>query len=167
MNLLFIPSLLQGDMKSFLLKLSMVFLMWLIVFIASLVDLKTGIDGSKRLGCFKTTSRGLRQTIKKDLQYFMLLVVGLLFDFVLSYLTTLSDILPILGIFRIPIFSILGVLVILIIEGISVKENLEKGKNKEIISPELITSALDIIGVLGDDKIKAIAELLKPKEEKK
>ena len=98
MNLLFIPSLLQGDMKSFLLKLSMVFLMWLIVFIASLVDLKTGIDGSKRLGSFKTTSRGLRQTIKKDLQYFMLLVVGLLFDFVLSYLTTLSDILPILGI---------------------------------------------------------------------
>ena len=167
MNLLFIPSLLQGDMKSFLFKLSIVFLLWLIVFVASMVDLKTGIDGSKRLGCFKTTSRGLRQTVKKDLQYIMLLLVGLLFDFVLSYLSTLSDLIPLFGVFRIPIFSLLGVLVILIIEGISVKENLDKGKTKEIISPELITSALDIIGILGDDKVKAIAELLKQKEEKK
>jgi len=154
-------------MKSFLFKLSIVFLLWLIVFIASMVDLKTGIDGSKRLGCFKTTSRGLRQTVKKDLQYIMLLLVGLLFDFVLSYLSTLSDLIPLFGVFRIPIFSLLGVLVILIIEGISVKENLDKGKTKEIISPELITSALDIIGILGDDKVKAIAELLKQKEEKK
>ena len=154
-------------MKSFLFKLSIVFLLWLIVFVASMVDLKTGIDGSKRLGSFKTTSRGLRQTVKKDLQYIMLLLVGLLFDFVLSYLSTLSDLIPLFGVFRIPIFSLLGVLVILIIEGISVKENLDKGKTKEIISPELITSALDIIGILGDDKVKAIAELLKQKEEKK
>ena len=165
MQLLFIPSLLAGDMPTFFLKLAIVFLLWIIVFIASIVDLKTGIDASKRLGSFKTTSKGLRQTIKKNLQYIMLLFVGLLFDFVLSYLSTLSDILPILGMFRIPIFSLLGVLVILIIEAISVKENLDKGKDKEMISPELLNMALDIINTLGDDKIKSITQLIAKKNE--
>ena len=166
MNLLFIPSILSGDYKTFFIKLVIVFALWMIAIVASLVDLKTGIDASKRLGNFKTTSAGLRQTLKKDFQYFTLLPIALLFDVVFSYLTTLTDIIPFLGLFRVPVFTILSVIIILAIEFISVKENLEKGK-KQIISPELMNKALDIISELGDEKVKAIADILKNKEEKK
>jgi hypothetical protein len=165
MNLLFIPSLLAGDYRSFFIKLTIVLALWMIAIIASLIDLKTGIDASKRVGNFKTTSSGLRQTLKKDFQYFTLLVISLLFDFVFSYLTSLTDIFSVLGLFRIPVFTILSVIIVLIIEGISVKENLEKGR-KEIISPEMMNKALEIIGELGDEKIKAIAQILKEKNEK-
>lgn len=165
MNLLFIPSVLSGDYRTFFIKLIIVFALWLIAIVASLIDLKTGIDASKRLGKFKTTSSGLRQTLKKDFQYFTLLVIALLFDFVFSYLTTLTDIISFLGLFRIPVFTIISVIITLTIEFISVKENLEKGK-KQIISPELMNKALDIISELGDEKVKAIANILKDKEEK-
>jgi len=163
MQLLFIPSLLTGDYRTFFIKLVIVFALWMIAIVASLIDLKTGIDASKRIGNFKTTSSGLRQTLKKDFQYFTLLVISLLFDFVFSYLTSLADIISVLGLFRIPVFTILSVIIVLIIEGISVKENLEKGR-KDIVSPELLNKALEIIGELGDEKIKAIAEILKDKK---
>lgn len=162
MNLLFIPSLLAGDYRSFILKLMIVLGLWLIAIAATLVDLKTGIDASKRLGNFKTTSSGLRQTLRKDFQYFTLLIIAFLFDFVFSYLTTLTDIVGLFGLFRVPLFTIISVIIVLVIECISVKENLEKGK-KEIISPELVNKALDIIGELGDEKVKAISEILKSK----
>jgi len=164
MNLLFIPSLLTGDYRTFFIKLIIVFALWLIVIVATLVDLRTGIAASKRKGNFRTTSKGLRQTLKKLFEYFTFLVIALLFDFVLSYLTTLVDIIPFLGLFRIPLFTIGSIVVILIIEGISVKENTEKSRGKDIITPEMLNSALNIIAALGDDKTKAIAELLKNKK---
>ena len=164
MNLLFIPSLLTGDYRTFFIKLIIVFALWLIVIVATLVDLRTGIAASKRKGNVRTTSKGLRQTLKKLFEYFTFLVIALLFDFVLSYLTTLVDIIPFLGLFRIPLFTIGSIVVILIIEGISVKENTEKARGKDIITPEMLNSALNIIAALGDDKTKAIAELLKNKK---
>lgn len=162
MNLLFIPSLLSGDYRTFFIKLIIVFALWIIAIMATAIDLKTGIEASRRLGDFKTNSAGLRQTIRKDLQYFTMLIVALLFDFVFSYLTTLTDIISVLGIFRIPLFTIVSVIIVLVIEGISVKENLEKG-TKQIVSPELIKSAIEIIEKLGDEKTKAVLEILKDK----
>ena len=166
MNLLFIPSLLSGDYRTFFIKLIIILALWIVAFVATAVDLKTGIEASTRLGNFKTTSSGLRQTLRKNGQYFALLIVAFLFDFVFSYLTSLTDILSFFGLFKIPIFTIGSVVIVLVIEFISVKENLEKGR-KEIISPELLNKALDIIGELGDEKIKAISEILKNKEDKK
>jgi hypothetical protein len=164
MTPLFIPQLLDQDYKSFFIKLIVVFALWLIAFIASLVDLKTGIDASKRLGCFKTTSSGLRQTLKKGIQYFTILFIALLFDLVFSYLTTLTDIISILGLFRIPVFTLLAVIGVLVIESISVRENMKKG-SKNLVSTELINQALEIIGELGDEKVKAISNILKQKKD--
>lgn len=163
METLFIPSLLAQDYKSFFIKLIIVFALWIIAIIASLIDLKTGIDASKRLGNFRTTSSGLRQTLKKDFQYFTLLIIALLFDVVFSYLTTLTDIISFLGLFRIPVFTIISVIIVLIIEFISVRENLDKGR-KDIVPQELINKALEIISELGDDKVKAISKILKPQK---
>lgn len=163
MQLLFIQSLLDGDYRTFFIKLIIILSLWLVAVLATLIDLKTGINASKRLGNFKTTSSGLRQTLKKDFQYFTLLIVAFLFDFVFSYLTSLTDIISLFALFKVPLFTIASVIIVLTIEGISVKENLEKGR-KEIISPDIMNKALDIIGELGDDKIKAIAEILKIKK---
>lgn len=160
MTTLFIPQLLDQDYKSFFIKLIIVFGLWIIAFASSLIDLKTGIEASKRLGCFKTTSSGLRQTLKKDFQYFTLLIIALLFDIVFSYLTTLTDIIPFLGLFRIPVFTVLSVIIVLAIEFISVRENMDKGR-KDLVSPDLINKALEIIGELGDEKVKAISKILK------
>lgn len=160
MQLLFIQSLLDGDYRTFFIKLIIILSLWLVAVLATLIDLKTGINASKRLGNFKTTSSGLRQTLKKDFQYFTLLIVAFLFDFVFSYLTSLTDVISLFALFKVPLFTITSVIIVLAIEGISVKENLEKGR-KEIISPDMMNKALDIIGELGDDKIKAIAQILK------
>jgi len=167
MNLLFIPSLLSGDIKGFLFKLAIVLLLWLIAFAASLVDLKTGIDASKRQGNFKTTSSGLRQTLKKCGQYFALLTVAFLFDFVFSYLTMLSSTISFLNLFSVPLFSIVGVGIVILIEWISVKENLAKGRSeddKAAIHNDKLNIALELVSALGDDKMKAIAEIIKSKE---
>jgi len=164
MNLLFIPSLLAGDYRTFFIKLIIVFSLWLIVVVATAVDLRTGIAASKRKGNFRTTSKGLRQTLKKLFEYFTFLTIALLFDFVLSYLTSLTDIVPLFGLFRIPLFTIGSIVIILIIEGISVKENAEKGRGKDIITPEMMNTAISIIAALGDEKTKAFAEIFKTKE---
>lgn len=167
MNLLFIPELLGGNYSNVFIKLIIVFALWLVAVAATLIDLSTGIKASKRLGCFKTTSSGLRQTIKKDLQYFTILIIALFFDFVFSYLTTIEHVWSIFGIFKIPIFTITVVLIVLAIEFISIKENLDKGNKKKIVSPDLADKALEIIAALGDEKVKAIAEILKSKENEK
>lgn len=166
MNLLFIPALLEGDYRTFFIKLSLVLALWIIVVVGVSVDLKTGIAASKRLGCFKTTSKGLRQSFKKLTEYFNYLTIGLLFDMVLSYLTTLTDLCSLFGLFKIPLFTIFIVVALLIIEFISVKENNEKGQ-KALVTPELVNKALDLISALGPDKMKAVAEILKIKEKEK
>ena len=106
----FIPQLIDGNYNRFFEKLAVVVLMWFLVVVASCVDLITGIAASKRLGIFSTTSRGLRKTLTKNLSYFAVLVILLLMDVVLSYLSLKIDF------FNIPICSIAGVLVIIGIE---------------------------------------------------
>lgn len=49
MNLLFIPSLLAGDYRTFFIKLSLIAVFWILVFVASFIDLRTGIAASKRI----------------------------------------------------------------------------------------------------------------------
>lgn len=164
MTTLFIPSILTEDYKSFFIKLIIVLALWIIAIIATLIDLKTGINASKRMGIFKTTSIGLRQTLKKNFQYFTLLFIALLFDVVFSYLTTLTDIISFLGLFRIPVFTLLSVVIVMAIEFISVRENMNKGR-KDLVSPDLINKALEIIGELGDEKVKAISKILKQKKD--
>ena len=80
MTLLFIPSLMEGNIDAFLTKVAVVVLLWLIVIAASMIDLITGIAASKRTGIQHTTSWGLRRTVSKDLQYLALLAMLLIID---------------------------------------------------------------------------------------
>lgn len=153
--LLFIPSLLEGDISGFMTKIAVVVLMWLIVIAASMIDLITGVAASRRTGQKKTTSWGLRRTLSKDLQYLAMLMMFLIIDICLSALS------PYLALLSTPILSVVGTAAIVIVEAISVIENTRKGKDKEQDKiddiQQLVVAAADR---LGSDKTKEVIEAL-------
>ena len=162
MTLLFIPSLMEGNIDAFLTKVAVVVLLWLIVIAASMIDLITGIAASKRTGIQHTTSWGLRRTVSKDLQYFALLAMLLIIDIGLS---ALSQQLPL---FSMPLLSTLGVITISVVEAISVAENTRKGKAPEDDKMDDIQQlVMAVADKLGKDKTKAFLQALEEYEKGK
>ena len=162
MTLLFIPSLMEGNVDAFLTKVAVVVLLWLIVIAASMIDLITGIAASKRTGIRHTTSWGLRRTVSKDLQYLALLAMLLIIDIGLS---ALSQQLPL---FAMPLLSTLGVVTISVVEAISVAENTRKGKAPEDDKMDDIQQlVMAVADKLGKDKTKAFLQALEEYEKGK
>ena len=162
MTLLFIPSLMEGNIDAFLTKVAVVVLLWLIVIAASMIDLITGIAASKRTGIQHTTSWGLRRTVSKDLQYLALLAMLLIIDIGLS---ALSQQLPL---FSMPLLSTLGVITISVVEAISVAENTRKGKAPEDDKmDEIHQLVMAVADKLGKDKTKAFLQALEEYEKGK
>lgn len=162
MTLLFIPSLMEGNIDAFLTKVAVVVLLWLIVIAASMIDLITGIAASKRTGIQHTTSWGLRRTVSKDLQYLALLAMLLIIDIGLS---ALSQQLPL---FSMPLLSTLGVITISVVEAISVAENTRKGKAPEDDKMDDIQQlVMAVADKLGKDKTKAFLQALEEYEKGK
>ncbi len=162
MTLLFIPSLMEGNIDAFLTKVAVVVLLWLIVIAASMIDLITGIAASKRTGIQHTTSWGLRRTVSKDLQYLALLAMLLIIDIGLS---ALSQQLPL---FAMPLLSTLGVITISVVEAISVAENTRKGKAPEDDKMDDIQQlVMAVADKLGKDKTKAFLQALEEYEKGK
>ena len=162
MTLLFIPSLMEGNLDAFLTKVAVVVLLWLIVIAASMIDLITGIAASKRTGIQHTTSWGLRRTVSKDLQYLALLAMLLIIDIGLS---ALSQQLPL---FSMPLLSTLGVITISVVEAISVAENTRKGKAPEDDKMDEIQQlVMAVADKLGKDKTKAFLQALEEYEKGK
>ena len=162
MTLLFIPSLMEGNIDAFLTKVAVVVLLWLIVIAASMIDLITGIAASKRTGIQHTTSWGLRRTVSKDLQYLALLAMLLIIDIGLS---ALSQQLPL---FSMPLLSTLGVITISVVEAISVAENTRKGKAQEDDKMDEIQQlVMAVADKLGKDKTKAFLQALEEYEKGK
>ena len=162
MTLLFIPSLMEGNIDAFLTKVAVVVLLWLIVIAASMIDLITGIAASKRTAIQHTTSWGLRRTVSKDLQYLALLAMLLIIDIGLS---ALSQQLPL---FSMPLLSTLGVITISVVEAISVAENTRKGKAPEDDKMDDIQQlVMAVADKLGKDKTKAFLQALEEYEKGK
>lgn len=162
MALLFIPSLMEGNIDAFMTKVAVVVLLWLIAIAASMIDLVTGIAASKRIGIQHTTSWVLRRTVSKDLQYLALLAMLLIIDIVLS---ALSQQLPL---FAMPLLSTLGVITISVVEAISVAENTRKGKTPEDDKMDDIQQlVMAVADKLGKDKTKAFLQALEEYEKGK
>ena len=160
--LCFIPALLDGNYDAFFTKLSIVILMWLLVIVASMVDLITGIAASKRTGTKHTTSWGLRRTLSKDLQYLALLFMMLLIDIGLSslgqYMSFLSA----------SLCSFITSAVIIIIEAISVAENTRKGKKPDEDKLDDIHQLVaNVVDTLGSEDTKKFLEALQKYVENK
>lgn len=161
-TLLFIPSLFEGDIHGFMTEIAIVMLLWLVVIAASMIDLITGISASRRVGRKRTTSWGLRRTLSKDLQYLSMLVMLLIIDVVLSVLS------PYLTIFSIPLLSALGSGAIVIVEAISVYENMRKGKDeKEDKLDDVFQVVASTADAVGNDKVLQMLEALKKHVEQK
>lgn len=155
MTLLFIPSLMEGNIDGFLTKTAIVVLIWLIPMIASIVDLITGIAASKRTGVIHTTSWGIRRTVRKDLQYLTLLFMMLLVDICLSALS------PYMTFFEAPLLSIICTLGETVIEAMSVIENARKGREPEEDKIDDIQQlAHQLVDSLGSEKTKAVMEAI-------
>lgn len=77
--MLFIQSLLTGDFVSLRFKLAIVGIAWLLVAIAIIIDLFSGVRKARERGEMRT-SIGFRQTVSKVVQYYAFLAFAFLFD---------------------------------------------------------------------------------------
>lgn len=159
-----IPALLEMDFEQATIKIMIMCVFFVLIIIATLIDLCTAISASKRRGCFKTRSYGLRKTGRKLLEYWALMLMASIVDFGLSAFGLVADSVSFFKIFSVPIVSIVVFVGIIITEALSVKENMEMSKGADVIPKKTYAVIAEIVEALGEnseDKLKVIAKLLK------
>ena len=155
MDLLFINYIFKGDAHGIAMWFFVVGIVALIPNIASLFDLKTGINASKRLGQFITTSFGLRETIKKDKDYMIYFVLMMLIDSCLSFFIDF------------PVLCVICAIAETAIELYSVRENMQKGRTKEDTPADPISKMQQLVSLIGPDKAQEVFNILTNKNESK
>jgi len=148
MKLLFISFLLSGDYHGLYNWMLTAAILACLPQIAAVVDLITGILASKRLGVFKTTSYGLRKTVSKCSEYILYFFLLLLLDGCLSFFISF------------PILCVICALAETLIEVVSIRENLKKGRKDEHDPIDLMQS---IATAYGEDKASKIIDIIKNK----
>jgi len=149
--MLFISYLLTGETSKIAMWLLVSAVLAVIINVSSIFDLVTGIKASKRLGNFKTTSFGLRQTISKDRDYMMYYFLMFLIDCCLSFFVDF------------PVLCTLCAISEIIIEVISIRENMHKGRTE---THDPIAMMQSIATAYGQDKADKIFNIIKQQEEK-
>ena len=129
MKFLFIPSIKSGDWDTLYLECAVIFVFWILVVVAVLLDLWSGIDRAKALK-ERLKSDKLRRTIEKIGDYWRILAFGLILDIVASVL------------WRLPYVSMLASAGCILIELKSVIENSRAKKSAVAKIPEVIASIL-------------------------
>ena len=161
MTLLFIKAILEHDWYTLAVKLGYQALAWVFVLFACFIDLKTGITASKAHGVFKTSSYGLRMTLKKFKDYMDVFLMAFVIDVFLSIFNTQADSYSFLSIFSLPLVTIVIFIYTMATEMISVLENKRKAKGAPIYTPEAINAINEITKALGVDGIEKLSELVK------
>ena len=163
MTLSFIQSILNHDWYALSVKLGYQALAWVFVLFACFIDLKTGITASRANGVFKTSSYGLRMTLKKFKDYMDVFLMAFAIDVFLSIFTTMASQYSFLSIFSIPLVTIVIFIYTMTTELISVLENKRKAKGTPIYTPEAINAINEITKTLGVDGLTKISEIIKNK----
>ena len=161
MTLVFIQSILNHDWYALSVKLGYQALAWVFVLFACFIDLKTGITASRANGVFKTSSYGLRMTLKKFKDYMDVFLMAFAIDVFLSIFTTMANQYSFLSIFSIPLVTIVIFIYTMATELISVLENKRKAKGTPIYTPEAINAINEITKAIGADGLTKISELIK------
>lgn len=135
---------------------TIIFLCCVLIIVACLIDLWTGIDAARK-NREKIRSKALRRTVAKILDYLRVVIFGVLID--------------ILGLsfpwYAVPYCAIICTLGILIIEGKSVLENLQKKKSSAAKVMDVIQTIVECTDNETAEKIiKAIKADGKIREEK-
>jgi len=127
MNLQFIPSIINNDWSRLNTLLTVLAVLYACVFASVLIDLFFGVRRARRLNIART-SYGYRRTITKLTSYFGLMLMLTIADIAASVL------------FRMPYFTVIGTVGIVIVEAKSVFENLkQEEKSIEEIQKILFT----------------------------
>jgi len=113
MILLFIPSIINEDWSRFNALLTILAVLYACVFVSVFIDLYFGVKRAKRLKIART-SFGYRRTITKLTSYFGLMLMLSIADIAASI------------IFKMPYFTVIGAIGIIIVEAKSVVENLKQ-----------------------------------------
>lgn len=101
------------------LKAALVVMLWGCVMLAVTIDLYHGIKRSKKDGEY-THSTGLKRTVSKSVNYLSFMLFMLIADMIASLAT--SSLLP-FGFAVLPLFNIVGAMVLVYNEWVSVREN--------------------------------------------
>jgi len=113
MKLLFIPSIINQDWTHLKALLTVLGVLYTCVFVSVLIDLFFGVKRAKRLKIART-SFGYRRTITKLTSYFGLMLMLSIADIAASV------------IFKMPYFTVIGAIGIVVVEAKSVFENLKQ-----------------------------------------
>lgn len=113
MKILFIPSIINEEWAHLSALLTVIAVLYACIFLSVLIDLFFGVKRAKRLKIART-SFGYRRTITKLTSYFGLMLMLTIADIAASIL------------FKMPYFTVLGTIGIVIVEVKSVFENLKK-----------------------------------------
>lgn len=108
----------QIDNAYLMLKSALIGILWGCVILAVSIDLYHGIRKSKLRGEY-TNSYGLRKTVEKTVSYLTFMLFMLIADVVISLAT--SSLLP-FGIAVLPLFNLVGAMVLVYNEWVSVRE---------------------------------------------
>ena len=111
--LLFIPSIINEDWSHFNALLTVLAVLYACVFASALIDLYFGVKRARRLKIART-SFGYRRTITKLTSYFGLMLMLSIADVAASV------------IFKMPYFTVIGAIGIVMVEAKSVYENLKQ-----------------------------------------
>lgn len=150
MKHLFINSFIAKDYATLYSKLELVLIMWLIVLVAIIIDLISGLRKANQLGEIHT-SYGFRRTVTKAVQYYGLMCFALMFD-ILSSL-----------VFPMPYFSMLASFFLVFIEAKSVFEKAQdKDRRKAHESAKLLIKLFKS----RENIAEGIEEILKESETK-
>lgn len=148
MTQLFIHSFLAKDYEALTTKLELVMIMWIIVLIAIVIDLISGLRKATLLGEIHT-SYGFRRTVSKMVQYYGLLCFAFMFDVLSSIILPLSY------------FSMLASFFLVFIEAKSV---LEKAQDKDRRKINENLKDLIILIENKDNLLKGVSEILEKSE---
>ena len=126
---------------------TIIFMCCILIIAASLIDLWTGVDAAKK-NRERIRSKALRRTVAKVIDYLRVIVFGVLVD--------------VLGLafpwYSIPYFAIICALGILIIEGKSVLENLQKKRSSAAQVVDIIQA---IVEATDNDTAEKIIKAIK------
>ena len=126
MKILFIPSIMSQDWSHLNALLTVLAVLYACVFVSALIDLYFGVKRAKRLKIART-SYGYRRTITKLTSYFGLLLMFTIADIAASV------------VFKMPYFTVLGAIGIVIVEAKSVFENIkQEEKSVEEVQKSLL-----------------------------
>jgi len=115
MNLLFIPSIMTENWSHLNALLTVLAVLYACVFVSVFIDLYFGVKRAKRLKIVRT-SFGYRRTITKLTSYFGLMLMLSIADIAASV------------IFKMPYFTVIGAIGIVIVEAKSVYENIKQNE---------------------------------------